>query len=175
MTSSGAHSFDTRIGRCAIEWRGGLCVRVHLPGGEEHRDNTMPPAIEALTEAIACAAAGHDTDFAASPLDWSGVEPFRRDVYRLCAAISKGRVRTYGDMARELGDVGLSRAVGAALGANPFPVVIPCHRVIASGGGWGGFSAPEGLAAKRRLLDIEGAFGVETLPLFGTRDSVHAQ
>jgi methylated-DNA-[protein]-cysteine S-methyltransferase len=171
MTSSGAHSFDTRIGRSAIAWRDGLCVRVHLPGGEEHGDGAMPPAIAAVAASIARAASGLDADFSAAPLDWSGVEPFRRDVYRLCAAIQKGRVRSYGEIARELGDVGLSRAVGAALGANPFPIVIPCHRVIASGGGWGGFSSPEGLAAKKRLLDIEGAFGADTLPLFGARDA----
>lgn len=169
MTPSGAHSFDTRIGRCAIVWRGGLCVRVHLPGADETNDGDMPPPVAALALAIARAASGEETDFSDAPLDWSGAEPFRRDVYRLCAAIPKGRVRTYGEMARELGDVALSRAVGAALGANPFPIVIPCHRVIAADGAWGGFSAPEGLAAKKRLLEIEGAFGAETLPLFGSR------
>jgi methylated-DNA-[protein]-cysteine S-methyltransferase len=64
---------------------------------------------------------------------------------------------TYGDIASRLGDVGLSRAVGQALGRNPIPIIVPCHRVLAAQGRLGGFSAPGGASTKRRLLEIEGA------------------
>ncbi|HNR78399.1 MAG TPA: methylated-DNA--[protein]-cysteine S-methyltransferase, partial [Parvularculaceae bacterium] len=74
---------------------------------------------------------------------------------------------TYGAIAEELGDKNLSRAVGAAMGANPFPIIIPCHRVTGAGGKMGGFTAPGGTGTKKKLLDIEGAFAAEKLPLFG--------
>ena len=79
------------------------------------------------------------------------------------------RHTTYGDIAKQLGDVSLSRAVGQALGANPWPIVVPCHRILAAGGRKGGFSAPGGADTKLRMLEIEGALSPETLPLFGGR------
>ena len=94
------------------------------------------------------------------------IEPLANRVYEILLRVPFGETTTYGAIAAELGDKALSRAVGAALGTNPFPIVIPCHRVIAAGGGMGGFSAPGGTGAKRRLLEIEGAFRAETLPLF---------
>jgi methylated-DNA-[protein]-cysteine S-methyltransferase len=91
-------------------------------------------------------------------------------VYACTRAIPPGRTRTYGEIAAALGDPGLSRAVGQALGRNPWPIVIPCHRVTAVDGRAGGFSAPGGAATKLRLLDIEGALAPETLPLFSPED-----
>ena len=102
-------------------------------------------------------------------LDERGAEPFAARVYALARAIPPGRTLTYGDIARSLGDLALSRAVGRALGANPWPIVVPCHRVLAAGGGKGGFSAPGGAATKLRMLRIEGALAPETLPLFADR------
>ncbi len=91
--------------------------------------------------------------------DWNlghlGATPFQRRVWRELQRIPYGEVRTYGDIARSLGQPGASRAVGSACGRNPIPLFIPCHRVIASGGGLGGFSC--GLDVKRRLLRLEGA------------------
>ncbi len=81
--------------------------------------------------------------------------PFQRRVWRELQRIPYGEVRSYGDIAQRLGQPGASRAVGSACGRNPIPLFIPCHRVIASGGGLGGFSC--GLAVKRRLLRLEGA------------------
>ena len=80
-----------------------------------------------------------------------------RRVYAVTRTIAPGRVLSYGELARLVGGDATARAVGQALGANPFPIVVPCHRVVAAAGALGGFSAPGGVAAKRRLLAIEDA------------------
>jgi O-6-methylguanine DNA methyltransferase len=82
--------------------------------------------------------------------------PFRQAVWRACAEIPRGEVRTYGWIARRIGRPGAARAVGAALGANPFAPVIPCHRVVRSDGKMGGYSGPGGVKTKRTLLTKEG-------------------
>jgi methylated-DNA-[protein]-cysteine S-methyltransferase len=91
------------------------------------------------------------------PLDMEGVPPFHRRVYELARAIPPGEVLTYGEVARRLGDPGASRAVGQALGHNPYAPVVPCHRVLAAGGRSGGFSAEGGAATKLKMLEIERA------------------
>jgi methylated-DNA-[protein]-cysteine S-methyltransferase len=83
--------------------------------------------------------------------------PFQQRVWAELARIPFGERRTYAQVAEALGGRGLARAVGNACGANPLPIVIPCHRVVASNGGLGGFSG--GLAVKRLLLELEGAGG----------------
>ncbi len=100
-------------------------------------------------------------------LDWKGVLPFDRSVYALTRAIGPGEMRTYGELARDLGDIALSRQVGQSLGSNPFPIVVPCHRVVGANGTMTGFSAPGGVETKRRLLKIEGAIGPDLLDLLG--------
>lgn len=106
-------------------------------------------------------------DLADLALDWHGVSDFHRRVYLLTRAIAPGRTRSYGEIARELGEVGLSRAVGQALGLNPFAPVIPCHRVLAAGARPGGFSGGGGALTKLRMLEIEGAAWGGTRSLFG--------
>ena len=83
--------------------------------------------------------------------------PFFAQVYRACRRVGYGQVTTYGQLARAVGRPGAARAVGAAMSRNPLPVVVPCHRVVASGGRLGGFSAAGGLKLKRRMLVLEGA------------------
>ena len=102
-------------------------------------------------------------------LDTTGLAAFSARVYEISRAIPPGRTLTYGDIAKRLGDLSRSRAVGQALGANPWPIVVPCHRILAAGGRKGGFSAPGGTDTKLRMLEIEGALAPETLPLFGGR------
>ena len=99
-------------------------------------------------------------------LDMRGVPEFACKVYALTRAIAPGETRTYGELARDLGDVNLSRAVGQALGANPFAPIVPCHRILAAGDKSGGFSAHGGAEQKLRMLAIEGACPGGTLPLF---------
>lgn len=88
------------------------------------------------------------------PLDWSGHTEFRQKVWQAMLRIKPGETRSYGDLGNELGQPLASRAVGGACGANPIPVLVPCHRVLAAHGRLGGFSG--GLDWKRRLLAIEG-------------------
>ena len=90
-------------------------------------------------------------------LDFSRLTAFQQAVYQVVAGIPRGECRTYGEVARAAGKAGAARAVGAALGANPFPVLIPCHRVIGAGGQMTGFTAPGGIAAKKRMLEMEKA------------------
>ncbi|MCP4714808.1 MAG: methylated-DNA--[protein]-cysteine S-methyltransferase [Deltaproteobacteria bacterium] len=90
-------------------------------------------------------------------LDYGAATLFQRRVWREASAIPYGCTKSYGWLARKAGRPGAARAVGTALGRNPFPVVVPCHRVVPAGGGLGGFSAPGGVALKKKLLQLEGA------------------
>jgi methylated-DNA-[protein]-cysteine S-methyltransferase len=102
--------------------------------------------------------AGAAADLSSIPLDLAGVPPFFRRVYEVTRAVPRGEVRTYAEIAAAAGSPSATRAVGQALAKNPFPLVVPCHRVVAAGNAPGGFSAPGGLDTKARLLAIEGCF-----------------
>ena len=99
--------------------------------------------------------AGRAVDFAAVPLDLSAVSPFRVRVLTALRRVGYGRTISYGELARRVGRPGAARAVGAAMAANPLPVILPCHRVLRGDGGLGGYSAPGGLRVKRELLKME--------------------
>jgi methylated-DNA-[protein]-cysteine S-methyltransferase len=103
-------------------------------------------------------------------LDLEDVPPFECDVYRIARTIPPGATLTYGEVARRLGKPDAAREVGVALGRNPFPLIVPCHRVIAAGGKLGGFSAHGGRTTKRRLLAIEGARADPGPDLFDRRN-----
>jgi methylated-DNA-[protein]-cysteine S-methyltransferase len=100
---------------------------------------------------------GEARDLRFCKLDLRRTPPFNRRVYVIAQDILPGKTRTYGDIAKQLGEPGSSRAVGQALGHNPFPIIVPCHRVLAAGAQSGGFSAPGGVSTKLRMLLIEGA------------------
>jgi methylated-DNA-[protein]-cysteine S-methyltransferase len=127
---------------------------------------TLPPAIERAVADIVALLDGEKRDLSGIPLDDGDVDEFRRRVYAATRDIGPGETKTYGEIARAIGDPGAARAVGAALGANPFPIVIPCHRVLAADGALHGFSAPGGIATKRRMLEIERAPGFTQASLF---------
>lgn len=160
--------FETAIGVCGIAWSERGITRMQLPqadadaaerrlrakgGGDPDRP---PPAIEQAIGEIARYARGEPTDFAALALDLTGTEPFERSVYEVARAVGWGETITYGEIARRIGAPREAQAVGQALGRNPIPVIIPCHRVVASGGKLGGFSAFGGRFTKDRLLALEG-------------------
>ena len=158
--------FDTAIGPCAIAWRGGRIARVATPSASTAalkarfardfaHDAAPPPFVRAAIEGVVALLAGEKRDLSAVPLDMDGVEPFEARVYADILAVGPGATTSYGEIAARLGDPTLARAVGQALGRNPFPIIVPCHRVLAAGGRSGGFSAPGGVATKRRLLAIE--------------------
>jgi methylated-DNA-[protein]-cysteine S-methyltransferase len=161
--------FETAIGRCALVWRGGLVVGAALPEASDERARrslarrfpgaveTEPPSFAAEAMArIASLLAGGKTDLGDIKLDPGG-SAFERNVWQAARRIPCGEVRSYGDIAREIGAPGAAQAVGLALGRNPVPIVVPCHRVLAADGRSGGFSAPGGVTTKFRILEIEGA------------------
>ena len=118
---------------------------------------SCPPAIAAIIARVQRHLAGDLQDFADLAYDWSSVTVFQRRVLHAVLAIQPGRTATYGDLARALGaKPGAARAIGGAVGANPWPLLIPCHRILGAGGKLTGYSAPGGLATKARLLALEG-------------------
>jgi methylated-DNA-[protein]-cysteine S-methyltransferase len=180
MNDMGFALFDTAIGACGIAWGPRGIVGVQLPEAGEGatrarmvrrfpqlREIAPPPEVQHASAAIRALLDGEPLDLAEIVLDLEGVSDFHRRVYAIARRIAPGQTRTYGDIAAELGDKGLARAVGQALGHNPFAPVVPCHRVLAAGGKPGGFSAHGGATAKLRMLVIEGARpDSETAPLF---------
>jgi O-6-methylguanine DNA methyltransferase len=116
-----------------------------------------PPPISALIARIQRHLAGNLQDFADLAYDWSRVTAFQSRVLRSVLAIKPGRTATYGELARALGaKPGAARAIGGAVGANPWPLLVPCHRILGAGGRLTGYSAPGGLATKTQLLALEG-------------------
>jgi methylated-DNA-[protein]-cysteine S-methyltransferase len=90
-------------------------------------------------------------------LDLDRFTPFHRKVYGVLRRIPRGKTLTYAEVARRAGSPGAHRSVGSAMARNPLPILVPCHRVLRTGGGLGGFSAPGGLDLKERMLRLEGA------------------
>jgi methylated-DNA-[protein]-cysteine S-methyltransferase len=171
--------FDTAIGRCGVAWRERGIVSVLLPEGSDAktrsfivrrfpgaREEQPPPAVERAVRDIVALLRGEPKTLDDVLLDMEGIPAFHRRVYNVARTISPGKTLSYGDIAARLGKAGSARAVGQALGRNPFPIIVPCHRVLAAGGKVGGFSAYGGTATKLRLLTIEGARPNGQLSLF---------
>ncbi len=171
--------FDTAIGRCAVAWNAHGIVAVQLPQQSESQTRArifqrcgeiaeaVPPvAVQRAIDGIVALLAGEAVDLGAVALDLSGTPEFHREVYAIARTIPAGQTLSYGDIAKRLGGVELAREVGQALGRNPCPVVVPCHRVLAAGGKPGGFSANGGVVTKLKLLAIEGATVNYTPSLF---------
>lgn len=171
--------FDTPIGLCGLVWSDlGLCgvqlpeagaraARARLarrfPGG---REGEPPASMLELIETIRRHLDGSAAIYDETMLDFAGIGAWEASVYRAALVIPYGETRSYGALAASLGAPGGAQAVGQALGRNPWPIVVPCHRILAADGRTGGFSAPGGAATKLRLLEIEGALAPATLPLF---------
>lgn len=100
-------------------------------------------------------AEGEPVDFSSTPLALNHLTSFGRHVVAACRRITWGQTRSYGDLAAECGSPGAARAVGSVMAKNRYPLIVPCHRVLAAGGELGGYSAPEGLKMKQRLLEME--------------------
>jgi methylated-DNA-[protein]-cysteine S-methyltransferase len=168
MTVAAFTLFDTEIGICGIAWSGRGVAGVQLPESTAAATRarlrrrfpsaveTPPtPAIEAAIRGVIALLAGEASDLQGLELDLRGVPEFAAAVYRVARAIPAGETRTYGEIAAQLGDPARARDVGQALGANPIPIIVPCHRVLAAGNRAGGFSARGGVRTKLRLLEIE--------------------
>jgi methylated-DNA-[protein]-cysteine S-methyltransferase len=151
----------TALGHVGLASSGSKLVRVVLPL-PDRRQVARRLGIEAeadhpLGARIRSYAAGEPIDFSDVDVDFGPMEPLALAVYAEARRIPAGEVVTYGELADRLGLENGARAVGAALGRNPVPLVVPCHRIVAAGGRLGGFSAPGGSFAKARLLEHEGA------------------
>lgn len=170
MPTQGFALFDTVIGRCGLAWGAGGLIGVQLPENSpgaawarlrrrfpDAVESEPPAEIEAVIERIREVLAGGRDDLADVALDLDGQPAFNLRVYEIARAIAPGETSTYGQVARAMGEPGAARAVGKALGENPWPIVVPCHRVLAASGGMGGFSAPGGAETKARLLTLEKA------------------
>jgi methylated-DNA-[protein]-cysteine S-methyltransferase len=115
------------------------------------------PFAERLCNKLIRFAEGEPVDFEGINVDLSHLTPFGQRVIAACRAIPQGEVRTYGQLAAECGRPGAARAVGSVMAKNRTPLITPCHRVVPAGGKLGGFSAPQGVRMKERLLALEGA------------------
>jgi methylated-DNA-[protein]-cysteine S-methyltransferase len=170
MSELGFSLFETAIGHCGIVWSGRGVAGVQLP--ERSEDATrrrvlrrfpaargaVPPAdIQRVIDDIVALLGGEPRDLTYVAIDAADVADFDRRVYAVARTIPPGATLSYGEIAERLGDRNLARDVGQALGQNPIPIIVPCHRVLAAGGKSGGFSAPGGVVTKLRLLTIEGA------------------
>jgi len=172
--------FETVIGWAGLAWGEAGLIGAHLPERDagivrESFRRRFSGVVEAEpTAAVVVIAAdiqallrGGKPDLLDAQIDIARVPEFNAKVYAIARAIPPGETRTYGEIAIELGDRLLAQQVGAALGKNPWPIVVPCHRVTAAGGKLGGFSARGGAMTKLKLLEIEGAKAAGQGDLFG--------
>lgn len=170
MTTYSFSLFDTAIGPCGMVWSARGIAGVQLPEANERAtrarllgrfagaQETMPPAdVQRAVDGIVALLRGEKRDFGDVAMDFGDLPAFNRKVYDIARKIPAGATLTYGEIAIRLGDKLLARDVGQALGQNPIPLIVPCHRVLAAGGKTGGFSASGGVVTKLRLLTIEGA------------------
>ena len=170
------HVFNTAIGPCGVAWSARGLVALALPERDAAETArrliaksgsagavSPPPAVAAAIAQITRYCAGERIDLSSVPLDLSGIDPFRRRLYETMRVLHFGETTTYGELARRAGvaqagsqEWEMARDVGVAMGRNPLPIVVPCHRVLAAGGKLGGFSAYGGTATKEKLLALEG-------------------
>jgi methylated-DNA-[protein]-cysteine S-methyltransferase len=162
--------FDTAIGAIGIAWSPRGLIGVQLPHSDEAKtrrrmrqrfpdaQEAAPPSeVQSAVDGITALLRGEPRDLTDIKIDNSETPEFNAKVYAITRQIPPGQTLTYGEIATQLGDKLLARDVGTALGQNPCPIVMPCHRVLAAGGKSGGFSAVGGVVTKLKLLSIEGA------------------
>lgn len=169
--------FPTNLGWMALAWRGERIERLTIghpsaaaaaasldldsATAERHK---LPAIVAKLVDRLERYSDGERVSFDDVPVELSHLTPFQLKVVRACRKISRGRTRTYGELAAAAGSPGASRAVGSVMAKNRLPIIVPCHRVVGAGGSLGGFSAPTGLSLKERMLVLEGALQVKEQP-----------
>ena len=163
-------TFETAIGTCGLAWSEAGVTWLQLPEAtpeltaerlvakaKEQGAPAKPPkwAAKAIAS-VQMHLDGKAQTFEGVPLDLESLPPFNATVYRALQAVPSGTTVTYGELAGIVGSPGAARAVGRAMATNPFPILVACHRVFASGGKPGGFSAYGGLLTKEKILRLEG-------------------
>lgn len=184
MTNQRFAIFDTALGHCGIVWTDAGIAGVNLPEGSEEKtrartrkrfpeaeESKPAPHVQKIIQEIVALVAGEKIDLTHVALDHAPLPAFSKQVYEIVRTIPVGETLTYGDIAKKLGDVALSREVGQAMGKNPTPIIMPCHRVVAASGKTGGFSAPGGVDTKMKLLSIERRHGTHQPTLFDADDA----
>lgn len=175
------HIFETVLGWAGLAWGDQGLIGAHLPEQDAEavrkrmhqrfpgvvEADAAPPRVAAAEADIRRLLEGQKPDLLDVQIDESRVPEFNRRVYEIARAVPPGETITYGEIATRLGDRLLARDVGQAMGQNPWPIVVPCHRVTAAGGKLGGFSARGGQRTKLKLLAIEGAAAAAQGDLFG--------
>lgn len=162
--------FETSIGFCGLVWSEEGIAGVQLPEVNKKatearvnarfsraKEDAPPPFVKRAASRIVKLLDGQRSDLSDIVLDMRAVPPFHQRVYAVARKVAPGTTTSYGVLALRAGSPGAARAVGQAMGKNPFALIVPCHRVLASGGKIGGFSANGGAVTKKRILAIEGA------------------
>jgi methylated-DNA-[protein]-cysteine S-methyltransferase len=167
----GISSFDTAIGECGVAWGEDGIRSVMLPSRSErgipddlrarHPDGeSLPPPSpiqDAIDRMVRLLAGETRDDLRDVPVDYGDASDFSRRVWEATRTVTPGETTTYGEIAKQIGQPHASREVGQALGRNPVPIIVPCHRVLGAGGKLVGFSAPGGVQTKLTILRVEGA------------------
>jgi methylated-DNA-[protein]-cysteine S-methyltransferase len=179
MAGRGYTIFDTSVGRCGIAWGAFGIVGVQLPAERELETRRrllrqfpeareLTPSTEARVaiDGIVASLQGRTADFSDVTLDIREVSPFARRVYEYARTIQRGETMTYNEVADRMKPPGAPYAVAQALSQNPFPIIVPCHRVLEVGGYADKMSVNGGSISKRRLLSIDGAGGKSSQTLF---------
>ena len=176
--TTGIALFETAIGSHGIAWGPNGITAAMLPHSRPDLtraalrrragapEATPPPDVERAIELVRRLLDGDAVDLTSVELDMAGVTDFDRRVAAVARSIAPGETLTYGEVAARAGAPGEAREVGAAMGRNRFAPIVPCHRVVASGGKLGGFSAPGGVETKLRMLEIERRHAPGPLSLF---------
>ncbi len=171
--------FDTALGRCGIAWSDVGVVGIQLPEAREietlrrlfkvfpeARELRPPPGVAAAIDLIAAALRGQDVDLADIHLDMSDVLPFNQRVYDYLRRVPRGETRIHEQIAAHLHVAGAVHSVANALAKNPYPLIVPCHRVRDAGNGLDKISPYNGVISNRRLLSLEGVSPQTGLTLF---------
>jgi methylated-DNA-[protein]-cysteine S-methyltransferase len=179
MTGHGYTTFDTSVGRCGIAWGAEGIVGVQLAEAREietrrrllqrfpeARDLRPPTEVDFAIDGIVALLRGHPVDLADVPLDMQGLSAFNCRVYQAIRMIPRGETRTHAELAAQLGASGAIYSVGQAVARNPFAILVPCHRALATAGQTSGFAGHGGIVTRSRLLSIEGALGARATNLF---------
>ena len=162
------HLFDTAIGPCGLAWNAAGLIQVQLPEASEAAtemrlgrvtgaawSDRLPENVSECENRVRAYFEGEAVTFTDIDLDMTRVNAFNAKVYTALRDVGWGETTSYGALARQIGDPHAARAIGAAMGKNPWPLVVPCHRVLAASGKIGGFSAYGGRATKRKMLQLE--------------------
>jgi methylated-DNA-[protein]-cysteine S-methyltransferase len=170
-TVAGAYVFPSDLGWMAVAFRGDCLARITFghPSSAAAAaalateadfvadERQLPPAISAIVDRLQRFAAGEADDFRDVELDLGQLTEFQLRVVKACRKIKAGQSRSYADLAAVAGSPRAARAVGNVMRSNRYPLIVPCQRVIGSNGKLCGFTSPQGLAMKERLLEREGA------------------